>query len=127
MESMVLYAGIGSGILALLFALWRSSWVNKQDPGTDKMQEIGKAVREGAMAFLSREYKVLAIFVVAVAVLLVLGNEGNVKLVALSFVVGAVCSALAGYFGMRVPICAQPTLLGQVWRRLYRLLFPVAL
>ena len=74
MESMVLYAGIGSGILALLFALWRSSWVNKQDPGTDKMQEIGKAVREGAMAFLSREYKVLAIFVVAVAVLLVLGN-----------------------------------------------------
>jgi len=102
MESMVLYAGIGSGILALLFALWRSSWVNKQDPGTDKMQEIGKAVREGAMAFLSREYKVLAIFVVAVAVLLVLGNEGNVKLVALSFVVGAVCSALAGYFGMRV-------------------------
>ena len=102
MESMVLYVGIGSGILALLFALWKSSWVNKQDPGTPKMQEIGLAVREGAMAFLSREYKVLAIFVVAVAALLIIGNEGSIKLVALSFVSGAICSGLAGYFGMRV-------------------------
>lgn len=102
MFDMVLYTGIGSGLLALLFALWRSSWISKQDPGTDKMKEIGQAVREGAMAFLSREYKVLSIFVLTVAVLLLIGNEGNVKLVALSFVVGATCSALAGYFGMRV-------------------------
>jgi len=102
MFDQVLYVGIGSGLLALLFALWRSSWINKQDPGTEKMQEIGLAVREGAMAFLSREYKVLAIFVVSVAILLAIGNEGNVKLVAVSFVVGALCSSLAGFFGMRV-------------------------
>ena len=102
MFDQVLYVGIGSGLLALLFALWRSSWINKQDPGTEKMQEIGLAVREGAMAFLSREYKVLAIFVVSVAILLAIGNECNVKLVAVSFVVGALCSSLAGFFGMRV-------------------------
>jgi len=107
MENMVLYTGIGSGVLALLFALWRSSWVNKQDPGTEKMQEIGQAVREGAMAFLSREYKVIGIFVVTVAILLAVGNEGNVKFVALSFVFGALCSALAGFFGMRIATAAN--------------------
>ena len=61
----LILAIIGSGILALLFALWRSIWVNKQDGGNEKMQEIGQAVREGAMAFLSREYKVLSLFVIA--------------------------------------------------------------
>ncbi|MFC1504798.1 sodium-translocating pyrophosphatase, partial [Spirochaetota bacterium] len=57
--------------------------------------------------FLSREYKVLAIFVVVVAVLLFIGNKGNVKLVALSFIIGAVCSGLAGFFGMRVATSAN--------------------
>ena len=102
MFDMVLYIGMGTGALALLFAFWRSTWIVKQDPGTEKMQEIGKAVREGAMAFLSREYKVLAVFVVAVAILLIIGNKADIRLVALSFVVGAICSSLAGYFGMRV-------------------------
>ncbi len=91
------------GVIALLFAFWKSSWVNKQDPGNERMQEIGAAVREGAMAFLAREYKVLFIFVIAVAVLLAWGNasEGT-SMVAISFVIGAFCSGLAGYFGMKV-------------------------
>ncbi len=94
---------IVSGVLALLYAAWKSSWISKQDPGNEKMQDIGQAVREGAMAFLSREYRVLAIFVIAVAILLFFGNQGRgTGLVAVSFVVGAFCSALAGYFGMRV-------------------------
>ena len=94
--------------MALAFALIRSSWVNKQDPGNEKMVEIGLAVREGAMAFLSREYRVLAIFVIAVAVLLAWGNASqNTSLVAVSFVVGALCSALAGFFGMRVATAAN--------------------
>ncbi len=97
-----------SGILALLYAFWRSSWVRKQDPGNEKMQEIGLAVREGAMAFLSREYKVLSVFVIAVAVLLAWGNASQgTSLVAVSFIVGALCSALAGYFGMRVATLAN--------------------
>ncbi|MBN1378290.1 MAG: sodium-translocating pyrophosphatase [Gammaproteobacteria bacterium] len=99
--NMYLYAVISAGSIALLFALWKTFWINKQDPGTEKMQEIGAAVREGSMAFLAREYKVLAIFVFAVAGLLALANKGNVKLVAVSFIVGAFCSGLAGFFGMR--------------------------
>ena len=84
---------IGSGVLALLFALWRSIWVSKQDGGNEKMLEIGQAVREGAMAFLSREYKILSIFVVAVAILLFFGNRAQgSEMVAVSFVVGAFCS-----------------------------------
>ena len=97
-----------AGIVALGFALIRSSWVNKQDPGNEKMVEIGLAVREGAMAFLSREYRVLAVFVIAVAVLLAWGNAAQkTSMVAVSFVLGALCSALAGFFGMRVATAAN--------------------
>ena len=97
-----------SGILALVFAFMRSSWVNKQDPGNEKMIEIGLAVREGAMAFLSREYRVLGIFVLAIAAFLALGNASqNTSLVAVSFIVGALCSGLAGFFGMRVATAAN--------------------
>jgi K(+)-stimulated pyrophosphate-energized sodium pump len=107
MNYTLLYAVGGAGILALLFAFWKSAWINKLDSGTDKMKEIGAAVREGAMAFLYREYKVLAIFVVAVAILLVIGNKADLRWVALSFVVGAFCSGLAGFFGMRVATAAN--------------------
>ena len=97
-----------SGVVALLFAFMRSYWVNKQDPGNERMIEIGLAVREGAMAFLSREYRVLAIFVIAIAVFLALGNASqNTSLVAVSFIVGALCSGLAGFFGMRVATAAN--------------------
>ncbi len=96
------------GIIALLFALIKANWVNKQDMGTDKMKEICGHIREGAMAFLSKEYKVLAVFVVCVAILLAAANMNSSPdayrnpLIALSFVVGAFCSALSGYFGMRI-------------------------
>jgi len=94
-----------AGVLALLFALVKSSWIGKQDAGTDVMQEIAGHIQEGAMAFLSREYKVLAIFVVIVAVLLAIGNaaqETSHWLIGVSFMLGAICSGLAGYFGMKV-------------------------
>ncbi|HHJ52835.1 MAG TPA: sodium-translocating pyrophosphatase [Caldithrix abyssi] len=108
MENGMIGFVIVSGILALGYAFWRSQWISKQNPGTEKMQEIGHAVREGAMAFLSREYRVLIIFVVAVAALLAWGNYSKgTTLVALSFVVGATCSALAGFFGMRVATLAN--------------------
>ncbi len=99
-----------AGLLALLFAFVSSRWISSQDEGTDRMKEIGNAIREGAMAFLAREYRILAYFVVLVAVLLAVANVGNPNshgLVALSFVVGALCSGLAGYFGMRVATAAN--------------------
>jgi K(+)-stimulated pyrophosphate-energized sodium pump len=107
MINMLVLSAVGAGILALLFARWKSSWIMRQDPGTARMQEIGSAVREGAMAFLSREYKVLAVFVIIVAGLLAYLNQGPVKLVAVSFAVGALCSGLAGFFGMRVATAAN--------------------
>ncbi|NNC45901.1 MAG: sodium-translocating pyrophosphatase, partial [Winogradskyella sp.] len=93
------------GLIALLFVFIKSTWVTKQDQGNDKMKRIAKNIADGAMSFLKAEYKILSIFVVAVAVLLFFkGNseEGSHGMVALSFIVGAVCSALAGFIGMKV-------------------------
>ncbi len=102
MDQSLVYGGIGAGILALLFALYRSVWIQKQDPGNDDLREIGAAVREGAMAFLAREYKVLTVFVIIAAVVLAVINTPELRLVGVSFLVGAFCSSLSGYFGMRV-------------------------
>ena len=97
-----------TGLLALVYAAGRAVWIRRQDPGNEKMVEIGRAVQEGAMAFLFREYKVILLFVISVAVLLALGNASRgTSLVAVSFVVGAFCSALAGLFGMRVATMAN--------------------
>ncbi|NIV13291.1 MAG: hypothetical protein GWN62_19010, partial [Aliifodinibius sp.] len=62
--------GIIAGILGLLYTFWKTSWVVKQDVGTDKMKKISEHIAEGAMAFLKAEYKVLSIFVMSVAILL---------------------------------------------------------
>ena len=99
-----------AGVLALAFAAYKASWVRKQDPGTEKMTTIASHIQEGAMAFLNREYRVLAIFVVVVAVLLAVGNaslENSHWLIGVSFVLGAFASALAGYFGMRIATIAN--------------------
>ena len=101
----IIYIVPACGVLALIYTFIKSSWVTKQDPGNAKMQNIAKFISDGAMAFLRAEYKVLSIFVVAIAILLAWqGSQGenSSPLVALSFVVGAVSSALAGFIGMRV-------------------------
>ncbi len=93
------------GVLALLFVFWKNAWVIKQEVGDAKMARIAKNIADGAMSFLKAEYKILSVFVIAVAVLLFIkgSNEtGSNGMVALSFVVGAVCSALAGFIGMKV-------------------------
>ncbi|MBN2365258.1 MAG: sodium-translocating pyrophosphatase [Calditrichaeota bacterium] len=105
---LLLWLSLVASLLALIFAFYRSRWINRQDPGNEKMIQIGLAVREGAMAFLAREYKVLVVFVIAVAILLALGNAAqNTSLVAVSFIAGAICSGLAGFFGMRVATAAN--------------------
>ena len=103
-----LYLTPAFGAVALLFALSRARFVGRQDAGTDRMKEIAAAIREGAMAFLRREYSVLAVFALVVAALLFVANLGTGnQLVGLSFLVGALCSALAGFFGMRVATAAN--------------------
>ena len=96
---------VGAGILAMLFSFWKTSWINKQDEGTERMKQIGASIADGAMAFLSAEYRVLAIFVVSVAFVLGLANSGrndSSALISMSFIVGAIASGLAGYLGMKV-------------------------
>ncbi len=94
-----------AGVLALLYAYSRAQWVNKQDPGSDKMVEISEAIAEGARTFLRQEYRVLLIFVLVVAALLAFANMSRPEsswMIAVSFMVGAFCSALAGFVGMTV-------------------------
>ncbi len=93
------------GVLALIFVFLKSGWVSKQEVGNEKMSRIAKNIADGAMSFLKAEYRVLAIFVAAVAVLLYFkgaSEEGSNGMVAVSFVIGAICSALAGFIGMKV-------------------------
>jgi K(+)-stimulated pyrophosphate-energized sodium pump len=94
-----------AGVLALLYAYTRAKWVGKQDPGNELMVEISDAIAEGARAFLRQEYRVLFIFVIIVAALLAFANSsqpGSSWMIAVSFIVGAFCSALAGFVGMTV-------------------------
>ena len=94
------------GILGLLFTLWKSRWVSRQEVGSERMARIADNISDGAMSFLKAEYSILIIFVIAVAALLGFAGaqqgETSSPLIALSFVLGAFCSALAGFIGMRV-------------------------
>ena len=103
MES-YMYLVLGSGVLAMLFSFWKTSWINKQNQGSERMEKIGQSIADGAMAFLRAEYRVLAIFVAVVALLLAFAanSQGDSWLVSVSFLVGALTSGLAGFLGMKV-------------------------
>ena len=99
------------GVVGLGFTFWKSKWVSEQEVGSEKMARIAQNITDGAMSFLKAEYSILTVFVIAVAVLL--GYAGQTQgeqsspLIALSFVLGAFCSALAGFIGMKV--ATRPT------------------
>ncbi|MEA1787285.1 sodium-translocating pyrophosphatase [Arenibacter sp. GZD96] len=93
------------GLLALVFVFLKNGWISKQEAGNERMTRIAKNIADGAMSFLKAEYKILSIFVIAVAILLYFkgtAETGSHGMVAVSFIVGAICSALAGFIGMRV-------------------------
>ena len=94
------------GIVGLLYTYVRSAWVAKQDEGSERMSGIARNITEGAMSFLRAEYSILAIFVIVVGLLLGFAGstqaEKSSPLIAISFVLGALCSGLAGFVGMRV-------------------------
>ncbi|HET6528395.1 MAG TPA: sodium/proton-translocating pyrophosphatase, partial [Balneolaceae bacterium] len=104
MDTLILYLIPIAGALGLLYTFIKSSWVGKQDVGTDKMAKISSHIAKGAMAFLKAEYKVLAVFVICVAILLgwSADAESSSWLISVSFILGAFCSALAGFIGMKV-------------------------
>ena len=103
MSDMMIWVPV-MGLVALVFAFWRTGWISKQDEGSEKMKTIGGHIADGAMAFIKAEYRILAIFILAVSILLAFANrgEGMRYLVAVSFIVGALASGLAGFLGMRV-------------------------
>ncbi len=93
------------GIIGLLYTLVKFNWVSKQDAGSDRMKEISTYIAEGAMAFLKAEWKILGYFVAIVALLLGFmsqSNESSHWSISISFIIGAVFSATAGYIGMKV-------------------------
>ncbi len=98
LESYIISAPI-AGVLALLFAMYLTTVINKADPGNETMRELSDAIHEGAMAFLNREYKSLAVFVLVLIVILsIFINVGT----AVSFLVGAIASGVAGFIGMKI-------------------------
>ena len=99
MNSTYIYLVALSGILALIFAFILAKEISKQDAGNDRMKEIAGYIHEGAMAFLNREYRYLAVFIVIVAAIIVMFLNWQT---AVCFVVGAIFSMVAGYFGMIV-------------------------
>lgn len=106
----LLLAVIGMGLVGLLYAVVRVAWIARQDAGDAKMATIAKHISEGSMAFLGRQYKVLIPFVVVVAALLYFLYSGSTEaapVIAVAFVAGALCSALAGYFGMKAATLAN--------------------
>ncbi|SUY46470.1 membrane-bound proton-translocating pyrophosphatase [Clostridium putrefaciens] len=99
MNNTYIYLVAFSGILALIFAFILAKDISKQDAGNDRMKEIAGYIHEGAMAFLNREYRYLAVFIVIVAAIIVMFLNWQT---AICFVVGAIFSMVAGYFGMIV-------------------------
>lgn len=97
--------GFVAGVITLLYALWLAYSVNNSPKGNAKMQDIAKAIQEGANAFLSRQYKTLAPIVLVLLVLLYLATKSWET--TLAFLLGVLCSALAGYIGMQVSVRAN--------------------
>ena len=118
----ILYLAIAAGVVALVFAVLLTVQILKSDPGSEEVQAIGRAIQEGAMAFLSREYRLLAIFVVGMTIILavfidldvldkvpdaIAGDNEGVPKTAIAYLAGAIGSALAGFIGMTIAVRAN--------------------
>ena len=111
LPSIPLILGLAAGILAALYAGVLISRINKLPAGNEKMQSIAAAIQEGAMAYLGRQYRTVAIVGVVVAIVLLvpgfLGVSGFGVWTAIGFVVGGAASAAAGFIGMRISVAAN--------------------
>ena len=105
MESNIIYVPMVLAIVGLVFMFVKMSWVKKQPAGDEKMQGISKSIKEGALAFLAAEYRLLLIFVIMAAVALGIVSylvPTTHWIIIVAFVFGAVFSGLAGNIGMRI-------------------------
>ena len=114
----MIYLTLVAGAVGIIFAIIQTMYILRQDPGNERIQFIGNAIRDGAIAFLSREYRFLAIFVVVVTILVALlidfdlsgkigTTNGAIPGTAISYLIGAIGSALAGFVGMNIAVRAN--------------------
>ncbi len=103
-NELALWLSIGAGVLAILFGVISTQWVLKQPAGNDRMQEIAKAIQEGASAYMNRQYSTIGIVGVVLFVILAWALGWHT---AIGFAIGAILSALAGYIGMFVSVRAN--------------------
>ncbi len=104
-----LWTALGVGVLGVLFAIFMARLVLRRDPGTEEMRKISEYIQEGASAFLTREYRSVAWFILVVVILLLLGLSRQSNMgwsmafyTVISYVVGAALSLSAGFFGMKI-------------------------
>jgi K(+)-stimulated pyrophosphate-energized sodium pump len=105
MNDLVIYLVPALGVLGLIIMAVKSAWVSKQDAGDANMQELAGYIAKGALAFLKAEWKILSYFVIIGAILLAWAGstvETSSPVIAISFIIGAVLSAVAGYIGMNI-------------------------
>ena len=105
MEANIIYIPLIFSLLGLIYMFIRASWVRKQDPGNERMQEISAAIKDGALAFLHAEYRLLLIFVIIASIALFgisLLVSSTSWMIVPAFITGAFFSALAGNIGMRI-------------------------
>ena len=113
----IIYIAIGAGVVSLIFALIQTLKILRQDEGNESVRSIGKAIQQGAVAVLAREYRFLAFFVLTVVIILAVfidydildrvGTERSIPSTAIAYLVGAIGSALAGYIGMSIAVRAN--------------------
>ena len=113
----ILYLAIAAGVVALVFALALTINILRQDRGSEEIQFIGRAIQDGAMAFLSLEYRMLSLFVLLMFIVLAVfidydvtdkvGSDRSLPSTAISYLAGAVGSALAGFIGMSIAVRAN--------------------
>ncbi|MEZ4859596.1 MAG: sodium/proton-translocating pyrophosphatase, partial [Flavobacteriaceae bacterium] len=105
LEQNIIYVPIALAVLGLIFMFIKMSWVKKQPAGSERMQFISKSIKEGALAFLNAEYRLLVIFVIIASVLLFVISQivpTTSWMIVPAFIFGAIFSALAGNIGMRI-------------------------
>jgi len=105
MESNIIYIPLLLSVVGLIYMLIRASWVRRQSPGSERMIEISTAIKEGALAFLNAEYRLLFVFVIIASVALYgisLAVDTTSWMIVPAFILGAVFSAFAGNIGMRI-------------------------
>ncbi|HEV7178804.1 MAG TPA: sodium-translocating pyrophosphatase [Candidatus Baltobacteraceae bacterium] len=102
-----IYAGLGAGILAILYGLYLISWILRQSDGNARMKEIAQAIQEGAMAFLTRQYTTVAIVAVVLAIVIAIAPAPLGWQAAVGFLIGAILSGAAGFIGMVISVRAN--------------------